>query len=86
MGRMTKQTFRRRLRAAGITQGAFARFLGVNPRTVRRWALGERTIPAWVRIVLDRDPEKLARIILGEDRPPADVALLLKVAAEDAAA
>ncbi len=29
-------------------QTRLARFLGVNTRTVRRWALGEYPVPAWV--------------------------------------
>lgn len=28
-------------------QSAFARDLGVNPRTVRRWAAGDAPVPPW---------------------------------------
>ncbi len=44
----------------GLTAGAEARLLGVDPRTVRRWDLGERDVPPPVRrllMLLDRERE-----------------------------
>lgn len=33
-------------------QTRLANALGVNPRTVRRWASGEIPVPPWVRVAL----------------------------------
>lgn len=50
---MTAPELSRRLAALGISQRGFARRVGANERTVRRWVRGERTIPPWVQIILD---------------------------------
>ena len=50
---MTAAAFRRRITALGISQRGFARRVGVNERTVRRWIAGQQDIPQWVGLVLD---------------------------------
>jgi len=42
---MTPDEYRETIEALGMTQGAAARLLGVDDRTSRRWACGERDIP-----------------------------------------
>ncbi|UPJ78804.1 hypothetical protein IVB16_28625 [Bradyrhizobium sp. 183] len=42
---MTSDEYRDALEALGLTQGDGARLLGVDERTSRRWANGERDIP-----------------------------------------
>jgi DNA-binding transcriptional regulator YiaG len=42
---MTADECREALQALGLTQGGCARLLGVDERTSRRWANGERDIP-----------------------------------------
>lgn len=42
---MTSDEYRATLEALGLTQGGGARLLGVDERTSRRWACGERDIP-----------------------------------------
>lgn len=42
---MTSDEYRTMIDQLGLTQGAAARLLGVDERTSRRWALGERDIP-----------------------------------------
>jgi DNA-binding transcriptional regulator YiaG len=42
---MTSDEYRETLEALGLTQGGGARLLGVDDRTSRRWACGEREIP-----------------------------------------
>jgi DNA-binding transcriptional regulator YiaG len=42
---MTPDEYREALEALGLTQGGGARLLGVDERTSRRWACGERDIP-----------------------------------------
>jgi len=42
---MTPDEFREIIRKLGLSQIAAARLLGVNARTSRRWASGERDIP-----------------------------------------
>lgn len=49
---MDKEAFNEALRALGAGQTALARALGVNPRTVRRWALGEAPAPPYAVLVL----------------------------------
>lgn len=46
--RLTAEEFRLELERHGLTQIEAARIMGVNDRTVRRWALGERPIPPLV--------------------------------------
>jgi DNA-binding transcriptional regulator YiaG len=42
---MTPDEYRKALETLGLTQGGGARLLGVDERTSRRWACGERDIP-----------------------------------------
>lgn len=42
---MTSDEYRTALEQLGLTQGGAARLLGVDERTSRRWANGERDIP-----------------------------------------
>lgn len=49
---MTPEAFRDALRTLHMGQQAFARAVGVNPRTVRRWASGECPVPAPVMTLL----------------------------------
>jgi DNA-binding transcriptional regulator YiaG len=42
---MTADEYRAALETLGLTQGGGARLLGVDERTSRRWACGERDIP-----------------------------------------
>ncbi|MBO0754273.1 MAG: hypothetical protein J2P54_00300 [Bradyrhizobiaceae bacterium] len=41
---MTAHEYRKALAHLGLSQLAAARLLGVNPRTSRRWALGEQNV------------------------------------------
>jgi len=64
---MTADQFRSSLDRLGLSQLGAARMLGVNDRTVRRWALNERSIPDDVADTLNgliakqRQPRKQAR-------------------------
>lgn len=49
---MTANQFRAALDRLGLSQAAAASLVGADPRTGRRWALGERTVPACVAILL----------------------------------
>ena len=49
---MTTQQFRDTLLALGVSQQELAKLAGFNPRTVRRWALGELPVPTAVALVL----------------------------------
>lgn len=42
---MTPDEYRETIETLGLTQNGAARLLGVDERTSRRWALGERDIP-----------------------------------------
>ena len=42
---MTSDEYRAALEALALTQGGGARLLGVDERTSRRWANGEREVP-----------------------------------------
>jgi DNA-binding transcriptional regulator YiaG len=42
---MTPDEYREVLEHLGLTQSAAARLLGVDERTSRRWACGERDVP-----------------------------------------
>lgn len=42
---MTPHEYRNLLAALGLTQAGAARLLGVDERTSRRWANGERDVP-----------------------------------------
>jgi hypothetical protein len=58
---MTARQYRARLAALGLTQVDAARLLGVDPRTSRRWALGESPIPEAVARLLDNPKALLPR-------------------------
>lgn len=45
--------FRASLRALGHTQRSFAEYVGVDERSVGRWARGEQEIPRWVSVILE---------------------------------
>lgn len=49
---MTANQFRNTLDRLGLSQVGAARLFGADPRTTRRWALGERSIPPTVAILL----------------------------------
>lgn len=49
---MTANQFRAALDRLKLSQLGAARLVGADPRTARRWALGERTVPECVAILL----------------------------------
>lgn len=49
---MTANQFRNALGRLGLSQLGAARLFGADGRTARRWALGERSIPPTVEILL----------------------------------
>ncbi len=49
---MTKHQFRRALRQLGLSQSELARQIDVDPRTVRRWAAGQVSVPRAVEELL----------------------------------
>lgn len=49
---MTPNQFRSALDRLGLSQAGAAALVGADPRTGRRWALGERAVPECVAILL----------------------------------
>ena len=49
---MTAKQFQAAIDRLGLSQVGVARLLGSDPRTARRWALGERSVPDSVGILL----------------------------------
>lgn len=49
---MTAKQFQNAIDRLGLSQVGAARLLGADPRTARRWALGERSIPEPIAILL----------------------------------
>ncbi|GEC56760.1 hypothetical protein [Bradyrhizobium phage ppBeUSDA76-2] len=49
---MTAKQFQAAIDRLGLSQVGAARLLGADPRTARRWALGERSVPEPVAILL----------------------------------
>jgi DNA-binding transcriptional regulator YiaG len=49
---VSPEQFREAIAALGMSQRAAATALEVDERTVRKWALGERTIPGPARVAL----------------------------------
>lgn len=49
---MTANQFRTALARLGLSQAGAAKLVGADPRTARRWALDERSIPECVAILL----------------------------------
>ena len=50
---MTADRLRDIIEELGLSQNALARFLQVDPRTVRRWALDELPVPISVVLALE---------------------------------
>ena len=59
---MTPEQFRTALAALGLSQSGFARVARVDPRTVRKWAAGDRAIPGPVVVLLE--------LLAAQKRPP----------------
>ena len=57
---MTPDEFRAALLALSYNQRRFAARVGVDERTVQRWASGETRIPARVALVLELEAERAA--------------------------
>jgi hypothetical protein len=49
---VTAKQFQSAIDRLGLSQVGAAKLFGSDPRTARRWALGERTIPESVAILL----------------------------------
>lgn len=49
---MTAGEFRTALGRVGESQRGFARLVGVDERTVRRWISGSAEVPLWVPLLL----------------------------------
>lgn len=49
---MTAKQFQAAIDRLGLSQVGAARLLGADPRTARRWSLGERSVPEPVAIIL----------------------------------
>lgn len=49
---MTAKQFQSAIDRLGLSQVGAARLFGADPRTARRWALGERSVPGAVVILL----------------------------------
>ena len=62
---MTAKQYRIALARLNLTQVGAARLLGADPRTSRRWALGERSVPEPVAI--------LVRLLIASKITVADV-------------
>jgi len=66
---MTPKQFRVAITALGMTQQGAARFLEMNPRTVRRYALGTQPVTPIVAMLLTlmlrhcRDPNKVRAMV-----------------------
>ena len=50
---MPPTAFRAALRRLNVTQVGFARAVGVDPTTVRRWLRGAHPVPHWVALLLE---------------------------------
>jgi hypothetical protein len=62
---MTPSQYRQAIARLGLTQVAAGEFLIGNPRTSRRWALGESPVPRSVALLL--------RLMIEHDIKPEDV-------------
>ena len=49
---MTAKQFQAAIDRLGLSQVGAAKLVGADPRTARRWALGERSVPESVAIIL----------------------------------
>ena len=52
MIRVTPRQFKAALKTLGLSQGRAAKLCGVHPRSAKRWAGGQRKVPAPVAIIL----------------------------------
>jgi hypothetical protein len=66
---MNPTEYREALAALGLTQVGGAKFLGVDPRTSRHWASGDRKVPEPVSIFL--------RYLIAAKVTPAEVMRIL---------
>lgn len=60
---MTKDEYREAIEGLGVTSAEFGRLIGVDARSERRWALGERRLPGPVILLIrlfQARPELLA--------------------------
>ena len=66
---MTADDYRKAIEALGLSQVAAAHLLGVDERTSRRWASGERDVPApaerFLRYLIASrtSPEKVLKVL-----------------------
>jgi transcriptional regulator with XRE-family HTH domain len=67
---LTAAEYRETIAALGLTQAGAAKLLGVDARTSRRWALGEREVPPPV--------SRLLLFILRSGATPEDVMRVLQ--------
>jgi hypothetical protein len=65
--RVSREIFRSALRRAGLTQRGAARVLGINERTVRRYAAGE-PVPTVVWLVLNSLATEVEKILASPKR------------------
>jgi hypothetical protein len=56
---VTPAQYRAAIKLLGLSQVKAGKFLGVNERTSRRWALGEYDVPEWAIDQLNAAIEKL---------------------------
>jgi hypothetical protein len=63
---MTAEEYRKTLVRLGFSQVKAAKILGVDPRTSRRWALGETDVPHCVGLALKliEERQKLGLTVL----------------------
>lgn len=64
----TAKWYRKVLSTLGITQKQAAEILNVNPRTSRRYALGETAVPFGVASILEDKLEKHIRSVRRKER------------------
>lgn len=65
---MTAPEYRAAIKALDLSQVGAARLFGVDPRTSRRWALGEVAVPRTVALCL--------RLMVSYDVTPAEAQVL----------
>ena len=70
---MTAAEFNNRLEQLGYSQIGFAERVGVNARTVRKWALGETRIPGPVIVLLNLLNARPELVQVVNEMPPPDV-------------
>lgn len=70
---MTPTEYRAAIESLGLSQVGASRFFGVDPRTSRRWALGELAIPRTVELCL--------RIMIARNVSAAEASAILQESA-----